>query len=208
MRDFSPAVQKLLSRDDVSGHYLVKIDRPSGTGTPAVSLRDTTADSDFEVPSIGVFSSDTGLSVIEAPRLSQAVDRETYKIVYIDTERTKRSLFEDGLTGAAAVVYMCLRNTTDSVLFGYPPGAYLTNPEDLIIAYQGVVDTQGYSVDPDNGAIIAVIECSSPMAALGLTRPFYTSKEYMRQISPTDTSFDQIYQGSKGLSLLWGKIPT
>jgi hypothetical protein len=50
-----------------------------------------------------------------------------------------------------------------------------------------------------------VIECSSPMADLDLKRTLITSKDAMRGLSPTDSSFDQVYEGSKGIDLLWGK---
>jgi len=46
---------------------------------------------------------------------------------------------------------------------------------------------------------------SNLMAALDAVNSFYSSKEYLRDLDATDTAFDQIYEGSQSLSLLWGK---
>jgi len=43
------------------------------------------------------------------------------------------------------------------------------------------------------------------MSGLGIVKAFYTSKDSMKQIDATDTSFDQVYQGSRVIDLLWGK---
>jgi hypothetical protein len=71
--------------------------------------------------------------------------------------------------------------------------------------YKGTIDNQTYSIDFDEGSIIATVESSSPMGSLGNINPFYTSKDNMDQKSLADTAFDQIYEGSAGITLLWGK---
>ena len=205
MRTFSENVKTLLTRDDVTGVYLVSIDRKASPISEAISIKDTSAPYDMVIPNLGTFKCDTGLSIVEAPRLSKAVDREAYKLTYIDPEFLKRSLFEEGIAGAAVKVYLCLMNTTGATLGGYAPDAYLTDLTDLIVVYAGMVDTQGYSINPDDGTVIAVLECSSPMAELGMTRPLYTSKEYLRAKVSTDSAFDEVNVGDEGVNMVWGK---
>jgi len=113
--------------------------------------------------------------------------------------------FEDGLTGATVTVYLGCFNLTTETLGGAAPGEPLVNLADLLIVYKGFVDTQGYAVNPEEGTVLAIIECSSPMAQLNLARPFFTSREAMHQVDPTDTSFDEAFEGSKKLMHLWGK---
>jgi hypothetical protein len=199
MREFTENQQAVLALDDISGFFLVK------TVVGETEILETTAGRDIEIPSLGTFIADSGLLTVEAPRLSKAVDRETYKIVYVDPNFEKRALFESGLTGAPVSVYLCLINTTGGFLGSFANGEPLTDLSDLIVVYSGVVDTQGYSVDPNEGKVIAVMECSSPMAALNMSRPFMTSKDAMRQVSATDTAFDNVFVGSKKISYLWGK---
>lgn len=216
MRTFSSGVSTLLKREDTSGVYVVWIKRkavnwtnPDGsTGfIPAIDIQDTTHVSDITIESVGTFTADSGLLIVEAPRLSKTVDRESYKISYIDPTFSKREMFENGLTGAEVVVAMVFLNTSDVTLNGKEPGEYLTALEDLVVVYGGTVDTQGYSIEPSEGKIIAVIECSSPMAALAMSNPYYTSKNHLQQKFPNDSAFNQVYEGSKGITLLWGKIP-
>jgi hypothetical protein len=207
MRNFTPNQEILIAADNIAVFYLVTL------AVHNVSFLDTSASLPITVPSVGTFNPNAGLLIVEPPKLSNAVDRETYKITYIDPEFEKRTLFEAGLTGAAVTVQVCFVNTTNDVLsntangitVNASPGEYLVHPSDLLVAYAGVVDTQGYSIDPNNGTIIALVECASPMASLGLTRPFYTSKEAMRQLASTDSSFDQVSVVSSKTIFKWGK---
>lgn len=203
MRTFSANQNTLLALDDINAFYLVSIAATSGT------TYDTTAAFDITIPTLGTFSAGTGLLTVEPPRLSKAVDRETYKVVYIDSLFEKRAMFEAGLTGADVTVYLCFENTTAGNLTSggvvIAPGGILTGIEDLLVVYAGTVDTQGYAIEPSEGKVVAVIEGSSPMAALSLSKPFFTSKDAMKQIYTGDTSFDQVFIGSKKIMHLWGK---
>jgi hypothetical protein len=199
MRIFSANVKLLLQQEEVLTFYLVKIETTSST------LLDTTAAYPINIPALGTFSPSNGLLTVEPPKLSSVVDREVYKLIYIDPEFEKIALFEAILTGSKATVYVGFFNSTTTVLGGALPNEPLTNLEDLIVAYEGVVDTQGYAIEPSAGTVVAAIECSSPVASLGLIKHFTTSKNEMQQINPNDTSFDQIYTGSSKVRRLWGK---
>lgn len=199
MRTLSNNVKLLLSNDNVSLFYLVKIDAPGQT------FRFTTAATDLDVPGIGNFESGGGLLIVDAPRLSSAVDRSIYKITFIDPEFTKRELFEAGLTGAIATVMVGFFNTTDVVLGGAQVDEPLLSTNDMIIAYSGSIDTQGYSIDPNNGTVFAVLDCASPMTTLEMSKVFFTSKEFMSRTVPADTCFDQVSVNAQKVTYLWGK---
>jgi hypothetical protein len=199
MRNLSANQKIILALDNISGCYLVKIETPSQT------IWETNHPYDIVVPSIGTFKSNAGLLAIESPRLSSSIDRETYKLAYIDPTFEKRALFEQILTGSKLYVYVCFFNTTGNYLGTFAPGAPLTDQQDLLVAYQGLIDGQGYALNPEEGSVVASIEGASPMANLGLTRAFLTTKEAMRQVNTNDTSFDQVYTGSKKMTYMWGK---
>ena len=198
MRKISSNIRAIMRLDEVSFAYLVKIEATAGI------IRDTTAAQSITVGT-DTYTSLNKLLTIEPPRLSTVVDREVYRIVYADPIFEKRALFEAGLTSTRVTVSMCFINTTDYQLGLYAPGEFMNSPDDIVIAYRGTVDTHGYAIDPNEGTVMAALECASPMAALGLSRPFYTSKEEMRQISTNDTAFDQVYIGSKRIGYAWGK---
>ena len=196
MRKISANVRQLLVTESYSSFFLVKIVTPSG------AILDTTFPIPVTVPGVGTFSPSNLVSV-DPPRLSETVDRESYKITYIDPQFEKIAMFETGLTGSKVTIYVGFINTTDAPLGGAQPGKPLLNEEDLLVAYAGVVDTQGYTIDPQEGTVVALVECSSPVAALGLSRIFRTSQEGMKRFSATDTAFNQVFvDGSK---LPWGK---
>lgn len=197
MRVYSPNVQQLLARKDIGIYFCVEIQHSAGY------LRHTTLPRDVSIGGI-TYIADNNLMSVEPPKLSTVVDREAYKITYTDPNFVLRSLFESGLTGAPIQVMIGFINTTDVTLGGALPGAPLLNIADTIIAYAGVVDTQGYSMQ-DCEEITVVIEGSSPMSSLNLVKVFYTSQDAMRQFSATDTAFVQVYAGSKEVDFLWGK---
>ena len=196
MRDFSDTIKNVIYREDVGLFYMVLIKKGS-----LVLFADTSHATAITaiLPLDGIsraYNPSTGLMSVEPPRLSQAIDKETYKIAYIDPNFEKISAFEGGLTGAS--INVCIGF--------YEPGTSVPITTDFVVAYKGTVDTQGYTINPDSGTVVAVIEGSSPVASLGQIKAFYTSKENMSRVSANDTSFDQIYVGSTKVALLWGHI--
>jgi len=199
MREFSANISTILSTDDLSVFYLVSIENET------YQLYHANTPYDITVAALGkTFLAENGLSSVEAPRLSSVVDREVYKIRYVDDAYEWRVLFEEGLQGAVVTVYIGFYNTTDININGVSPGKPFTDFDDLVVAYKGFVDTQGHSVDT-SGEVIATIECASPMADLDLSRAYYTSKDSAHQRDSADTAYDDVYAGSKSVDLLWGK---
>jgi hypothetical protein len=216
MRTFSTTVRTLLNSGNVSAFYLTSISIPTAnvTGVTVANsvvegsytvVKETTNSYDLTISGLGTFHSDGGLSIVQGPRQSTAVDRETYTVTYVDPTFEKRALFEAGLTGSRLITRVGFFNTTSGTLSGYAPGQPILEPADILIAYSGVIDTHGYTIDPDGGAVVAVLEAASPMASLGLSRPFYTSREAMKQVNASDTCFNQISINQSKVTYLWGK---
>jgi len=198
MRVFSDNVKTLLRSDEVSVAYCVQIE---GLSQP---FRDTSNATPVVINEL-TYTPESGLASVEAPRLSDIVDKASYKVVYTDPTSTLLSELENSISGREMVVYAVLRNTTNAALGGIPPGMLLTSLNDVILVYKGRIDSTGYTLDPDNGTITVVIEGGSPMANLGMPKARYTSKESMSFIDPADTCFDEIFIGAEDAALLWGK---
>jgi len=199
MRKLSNNLKYLLSLDSIALAYLIKIE------TPTTTISETTAAFDITLPGLGVFYSNSSLSTVDDIRLSKAVDRAIYKIVYIDPDFQKRALFEVGLTGSKVTVYLCFFNDTNAPINGVQPGDIFSDPDDIVIVYSGTIDTQGYTINASEGTVIASIDCASPMASLDLNKEFLTSKDSMQRLNPNDTAFDQVISNSARATLLWGK---
>ena len=196
MRDVSSTLRQILLSDTVEMIYLVKIDHPVSKILDTTAATKITYDGNEYTPNGNLLS-------IEAPRLSDAVDKEPYKIVYADAELEKFSRLEGSWVGMMVTVYAVFYNTLGVTVGSVVPGQPLLN--DVVIAYKGRVDSQGYTINPDDGKVLAVLDCASPMAALGLIRSFYTSKDSMKLKAPSDTSFDEVYIGTKEAAILWGR---
>lgn len=184
--------------------------------TADVQLKLTSAPYDLNLPTIGLFIADSGLVDLDVPRLSTNIDREAFKITLADPSFELRELCNTGLLGAKVLVRIGFMNTTGSPLVGaatgntFSVGAPVLDIGDLVVAYSGIVDVPAYEINTD-GDTLLVIECSSPMAALDLVNPFYTSKDSLDQRvfvelnDQTDTAFDNVYAGSQSMSVAWGK---
>jgi hypothetical protein len=199
MRKFSSNVKALLTSDTLSAFFMVKLTINN------ITLMDTTLPYDITVPGIGTFVSDNGLISVETPRLTTVVDRAAYKIIYADPDLEFKSRFEIGAIGSPVQVYAGFFNTTDSVLGSANPGAPMTDPEDIILLYSGIIDSNGHTLSED-AEIFATFECSSPMADLNAKKRFLTTDAELRKRNPADTALQYSYIGSATTTLGWGKI--
>lgn len=203
MRAYSNNVKLLMSDANLAIFYLVHI---KGRST---DLRHTTLPYDITIPSIGEFFSGYNLNAVEAPRQSSVVDRETYKITYSDNDYAMAGVFDSGLLGSKVTVYIGFMNSLDQTLSSSAgnilPGRPLNAPEDLIIAYRGAVDTHAHTVET-SGEVTALIECSSPMADLGLVKVYLTTPAQAHRRDSDDACFDQVFSGHRNAELAWGKI--
>lgn len=214
MKYLSDAVKEILATDDIAHYYLVKMGPFKNADGDTETMFHTHVSGGITIGD-DYYSDDNTLTHVDPPRQSAAVDRENFKIMYSDPEFLYRGLFEKGFSGVPVEIYIGFFNTLGKALGGpkvngiYPTGVGagepLENKMDLVTVYVGASDTPTYNIDMD-GDITASIECTSPMGALGMVRTLLTSKERLRSQNPTDSSYDQIYIGSAGLDLLWGKV--
>lgn len=210
MRDISKNAQRLIDSGAAS-FVLLTIEAKNAT------LRHTTLPYDAEVPDVGVFNSDCGLVSLDSPRLSSAVDKETYKIGYIDPEFSLRALVENNLTGCHVIAKIGFFNNLGTDIVGsttgrvFSHGMSVLDSGDLVTSYEGTIDAPAYEISSENGVMLK-LTCGSPMSALDMTNVFYTSKDSLNQrvfktgTVTNDTAFDNVYVGSTAIMLNWGKI--
>lgn len=199
MRVVSPHVEYLLSLPDFQTFYLFSIE-----GNEA-SYKFTSYFTDLNIPGLGIFLSDHSIISFEPPIMEKATNRDAYKLVFGDPHFAWRSVAESNLLGTVVEMYMGVINTTGANFGNAAPDAPLLALDDLTLGFSGVIDARTYAIDPLEQSAVFTIECASPMASLGIKKPYYTSKEAMKQIDPTDTAYDAVYKGSASIGLLWGK---
>lgn len=147
-----------------------------------------------------IFNGDTylkGSKIVSfgPPRISSSVDREIYELIISDHSNTLLTKLRQGGIGSLVSVY--------AGFFG-PSGLPLLDPEDVILAYQGTIDSGAVVANKEDK--ICKISASSPMGNLDAIGAYMVSKDGMDQISETDTSFDEVIAGSKAIDIKWGKI--
>ena len=202
MRKVSTAVKALLASANFQTYYLFHI---RGKGLPQ-DIRYTTLGYDIDIPHLGgLFDSSHSILEFQPPRMASASDREAYRITFTDPDFDFRAIAELNLLGARATFYMGAMNTFDYQIGSAQPGQPLIQSEDIIVGFDGVIDSKEYTINPFENINTFAMECSSPMASLGISRPYVTSKQAVQQLDSVDTAYDQVYDGSKGVSLLWGK---
>lgn len=188
MIKFSSTVINLLQNPSVEAFYCVTIN----------TYKTTSFYSNVTLSNNETFLSDGKLISVDPPKISATVDREIFKVTLADPDYTLGAQFQTGLVGNNFEIRILLVDPSTNQ-------PYL-NITDTILAYKGIVDNIGYSIQTSNtGETIIGISGASPMNDLDLTRNFYTSREYIKTKYPDDTCFDQIYEGSGPVNLKWGK---
>lgn len=137
---------------------------------------------------------DTAVVSFGPPRVSNTVDREVYELTLIDHNNEFQAYARAGINGKLLTVYAGFLDASGQPLLG---------ANDVFIAYKGFMDTA--SISNDGQAKLFVIRAASPMGNLDATGGYVVSKDGMDQVSSTDTSFDEIYSGSKPINMKWGK---
>lgn len=187
MRGLSATSLAILGEDRLKAFLMVKLDFPS----VSYYFTDYGRDVDFGG---NTYSSGSGVMDFEPPRLSYTVDREAYRLSISDHNNTFQNLFRLGATGSDVTIYLVLVGS----------GGPELGADDVIVAYKGRIDETTIVVTPEDK--VAVITLSSPMANLDQVKTFWTTKSGMDQYSATDTSFDNIYEDNKEITLKWGKV--
>ena len=191
MITFSTKVSNLLSQPTVEAFYLVEIELPT-------VLRTTSFYTDLTFDNGVTYTNDGRLLTVDPPKLSATVDREQYKITLADPDMYFAQYMNSGLVGTKVSVRVGFVDQNTKV-----PLPQIAN---TILVYKGRVDNGAYGVTTDEaGNSVFVLTCSSPMGDLDLVKTMMTSKDALRNIDPTDNSFEQIYEGVGQIELKWGK---
>jgi hypothetical protein len=211
MISFTPNITKALNSDAIEFFSLVRIERAAHEVDPIpINLYATTSHyNDIQLLVNGSPSSkynyiaDGTLYAVDPPQNSSVVDREQYKIAFADPEFSKRGATEDSLVGR---VVECRLGFVDSDPSSPTHGKPFLNIDDTIVVYRGRVDGVSASIKAGGlGESILQITGSSPMRNLDMKKPFFLSREKTKQREPLDTSCDQIYEGSTGIIVKWGR---
>lgn len=189
MIQFNSTVIGLLSNPVISVFYLVRV----------ADYYTTSHYNNITLTNGQTYIADGKILQADAPRLSPTVDRELYRVSFADPDYSLTGIVGDGIVGQPFEVRLCFIDPTTNAPY--------TNISDTLLAYKGVVDNVSYSISLGNlGETVAVVSGASPMADLDATRAYYSSKEFIKEIDPNDSSFDQIYEGAGPINLRWGRV--
>jgi hypothetical protein len=206
MIPFTNNIISALNNDAIEYFSMVRIERAAHETDPIpINLYATTSHyNDIQLLVNGNpdskynYIADGTLMAIDPPQNSSVVDREQYRVAFADPEFSKKGLMEDSLVGRLIEARLGFINPLDSRPF--------LNIEDTIVTYRGRVDGAAIAIKAGGlGESIVKITGSSPMRNLDMKKPFFISREKIKQREPLDTSCDQIYEGSLGLIMKWGR---
>jgi hypothetical protein len=183
----NPTLQAALQAPVVEPFFLVKI----GSYYTTNYYTDLTYDY--------TYIADGRLIGADPPKLSSTVDRELYKIVIADPTYSFGETLDDNLIGVNASVRIGFVDQATKAPY--------SGVSNTILIYKGLIESTGYDINTeDRGEAKLVVTCSSPLANLDEVQQLTTSKKALHYINGGDTSFDQVYEGSGGISLRWGKV--
>lgn len=192
MIQFNNTIKQLLQQPVIESFYLVQVN------LAGLTLKTTSFYTDLILSDGSTYLSDGRLLAVDPPKLSATVDRELYKITMADPDFSLGAYLEKGLVGVDVVVRVGFVNTATNLP--------LTDLVNTVIVYQGKVDSGSYAVSTEDvGETVFVLSCSSPMGDLDLTKYLQTTKDALRYIDATDTSFEQVYENAGQIELRWGK---
>lgn len=183
----------ILNQDSIEAFYCVQISKLNNIKRFSTYFRDITL-SDGRV-----FIGNSKLVSLEAPKVSTEVDRERYTITLADPDFEFGYLSEQGLVGTPIEILLVLIDPLTKLP--------ITNVNEVFTVYRGQIDNTKYQVSLESiGEVIYTIDCASPVANLDAIKPYYSSRTYVREnVNSSDSSFDQVYQGSGKIRLKWGR---
>jgi len=185
MKTFSTSVSQALSQDHVEYFFLVDLEL-NANYYMTTHAQDITVDGHTYGANGAIFNYDP-------PKQNSVVDRDAYKIAFIDPNNHLLQEARAGIVGKTVRIRAGFVHNTLGPL---------TSSSDLVYVYSGYVDAP--SISNDFETKILSIECSSPMADLDAVKPFFTTKYGVAQYDTGDTCFDRIHDGYS-LQLKWGK---
>jgi len=201
MKSLSAILLDLMSRDGPAPFLLIDIGpNPSGE-----HLRFTTLPYDF-VYDANTYETDSGLAKLDPPAISSLLEKGAYGIGFHDPDYLMRPFFESSggsqIIGTDILLLGGFINTSESPEYGADPGQ---SYGEYFVVYEGYLNSASYKINLAEETLL-LIEGAAPMAALEMRRSILTSQDFIQQQYPTYTDYDELYEGSDGLVLKWGKI--
>lgn len=139
------------------------------------------------------YRSETNILSFESPRATTVVDRQTYKLRLSGLDPVMIAEVESG------IIHMPV-----SIRMGFIiDGVAQLGIDELMYVYSGTV--ANIKKEVSDGTQSINIECSAPLSSLDAKSTLFTTRDGLRVFSATDTSFNQIFEGSAEFSLNWGK---
>lgn len=141
-----------------------------------------------------LYASETNLINFESPRATTVVDRQPYKLTLSALDSDMMAEVESGIIHRGVDIKMGL------IIDDVP----LTGLNDMFNVYKGTVANISKTIS--GGEQLLNIECSAPLSSLDAKSTLFTTRDALKTFDPTDTSFDQIFEGSSEFSLKWGQL--
>jgi hypothetical protein len=194
MRLLSANIQAaILEKGEIAFYMFRLYDRNGDT-----ILTSTTFFQDVILSNSVMFEANDILLGVDAPKLSTTVDRERFKVLIADNDLSKGSLIESNLVGKKMEVYLGFVNPTTGLPF--------TNVNDTLLVYRGTVDSNAYKINTAAlGEVQWVITGASPILSLDQRAAITLSRDSIRQRNPLDSCCDDLFEGSAGYTIKWGK---
>jgi len=145
------------------------------------------------------YLADGKLIATDPPQMSTTVDREIYKIALADPQFLFGPELDNTLVGKKAIIRMGFVNPTTKQPY--------VEIENTLLVYEGIIEAPAFEVVTENiGESKLLISCSSPLGNLDAIKVLTTTKDALKYIDASDTSFDQVYEGSGAQIIKWGKV--
>jgi hypothetical protein len=207
MIPFSENIKRALNSDAIEYFSMVRIERATHeTETKPINIYASTSHyndiqlidgADTNNPKY-LFIADGTLLAADPPQNSSIVDREQYKIVFSDPEFTRIADLENSLVGRKIECRLGFIDPLDS--------KPMVNINDTIVTYRGRIDSANRTIKAGGlGESLISITGSSPMCNLDMKKPFFITREKVREMDAKDTSCDQVYEGSTNIIVKWGR---
>lgn len=140
-----------------------------------------------------IYKSETNILSFESPRSTTVVDRQAYKVRLSGLDPDIQAEVE------ASIIHKPVRIKLGFLQDGIPN----LGLDKLMHVYSGTVANVKKTINQGEQAF--VVECSAPLSDLDAKSTLFTTKDGIRQFDASDTSFDQVAEGSSEYSLNWGK---
>jgi hypothetical protein len=183
MRTLSTATAAARQLATIVPFYLVEI------GT----LRYTSYNRDL-VFNGNTYFADGVLYSVEPPKAVNTINRQPFSVVLADPAFDYAATLDSGLYGKSVSIYVTHEDAS---------GQPLLSTTDVILTDRGRVDGVSYEV-PENEVLIK-ITCTNPMRDLDQVKAYYTTQSFADSNTPGDKAYESIYEGSRQISLQWGR---